>query len=97
MWTADEPEILGSLAKVDVLKDSISCQRDMPMICLLSGRNSRLARLVERRGVHRRRSCTKKPPVDRAEFSHTPCLAKTSLRFPPPGSPTPLTIDVRRG
>ena len=34
MWTAEEPEILGSLAKVDVQKDSISCgnyQRDSHM------------------------------------------------------------------
>ena len=40
MCTADEPEIHGSLAKVDVLKDSISCQRDIPMTFLLSGRYS---------------------------------------------------------
>ena len=40
MWTAVEPEILGTLSKVGVLKDSISCQRDIPMISLLSRRSS---------------------------------------------------------
>lgn len=50
MWTADEPQILGSFAKVDVLKDSISggkYQRDIHMPCTI-GTVDRGAQWVER-------------------------------------------------
>ena len=81
MWTADKPEILGSLAKVDVLKDSISCGTHRcgpPMPCPF-GTVVRGARRVERLpaggGKVQKLPKKNKDPMDGAETLNTSTLA----------------------
>ena len=84
---ADEPVILGSLAKVDVLKDSISCgkhQCDIPMPCSL-GPVVCGARRVERPPADNggtEAAQEQKDAMDGAETWHIPALANTSPMVP---------------
>ena len=75
MWTADEPEMLGSLVNVDFLKDSISCgihQHDIPMTSVLSGCNYWQRKAGRTTGGRFAKKVDKNKPPSTVQNSRTP-------------------------
>ena len=90
IWTADEPDILGSLAKVDFLKDSISSQRDISMTTLPCGCNSWRPRVAR---TTRRTQAKKLDKIKSRSTVQNPCPPHP-LRIPVYGAPPCLSHAI---